>query len=114
MSHDRVKLDTDLYPIYASYKKTTNAVVRWIATAANGNDLGPDGTKWTLKEMKRAATVIAKSKCMDMPLEIPRAFQEAIAARKKITIFYKQHTNMDSIETKKHENFTETYFNSPS
>ena len=109
MAHDHIKLDADLYPVYASYKKATNAVVRWIATAASGNDLGPDGTKWTLKELRLAAINITKSKGTDIPLRIPCAFQNAIEARKEITVFYRQNTKIDSIETKKHEKFTKTY-----
>lgn len=62
------KLDADLYPVYASYKKATNAVVRRIATAASGNELGPDGTEWTLKELRLVATNIAKFKGTDIPL----------------------------------------------
>lgn len=108
------KLDADSYPVYASYKKATYAGVMWIATAASDNDLGEDGTKWTQKELRRAATIVAKSKCMDIPLRIPCAFQDAIEARKEITIFYKQHTKIDSIETRKHEAVTETRVSSPS
>lgn len=113
MAHDHVRLDANLYPVYASYKKDTNAVVRWIATAASDHELGPDGTKWTLKELRLAATTIAESKRTDIPLSIPYAFQNAIEARKDINSFYKQHTKIDSNETKKHEKFTETYYGSP-
>ncbi len=113
MAHTHVKLDADLYPVYTSYKKATNAVVRWIATAAGGHELGPDGTKWSLKELRLAAKTIAKSKCMEIPPRIPCAFQNAMTARKEISLFYKQHTKIDSVETKKHETFTETYVSSP-
>lgn len=114
MAHNHGKLDVDLYPVYESYKKATNAVVTWIATAASGSGMGPDGTKWTLKELSLAAKTIAKSKPTDIPPRIPCAFQDAIEARKGITGFYKQHTGIDSIETRKHEKFTETYVSSPS
>lgn len=76
----------------------------WVKTAPKG----------TFKELRRAATTIAKSKCTDVPLRIPYAFQDAIEARKEITTFYKQHTKIDSIGIKKHENSTDIYFNSPS
>ena len=112
MSDNDLRFDAVLYPIYASYKKATNAIVIWIATAASGKYLGQDGAKWTLKELRRAATTIAKSNCTDIPLRIPHAFQDAIEARKEITTFYKQHTKIDSIGIKKQENSTETYFNS--
>lgn len=114
MLRTNVKLDADLYPAYASYKKATHAVVRWLASAGSDNDMGSDGTNWTLNELKRAATTIAKSKTTDIPLRISCAFQDAIETRKEITIFYKQHTKIDSIETRKHEAFTETYVGSPS
>ena len=110
MAHDPIKIDADFSPFYVSYKKATNAVVRWIATAASGNELGPDGTNWTLKQLRGAATTIAKSKCMDIPWRIPYAFQNAIEARRDITSFYKRHIKIDSVETQKHEKFTETCF----
>lgn len=103
-----------MYPIYESYKKATNAVVRWVATAAaaaaaSGNASGHDGTKWTLSELKSAATTIAKSKTTKVPLRISYALQDAIEARKEITVFYKQRTEIGRAETSTHERFTETY-----
>ncbi|KAL9064481.1 MAG: hypothetical protein Q9161_008856 [Pseudevernia consocians] len=100
MAHNRVKLDTDLYPIYESYKKATNAIVRWIATAASGSGMGPDDTKWRAESS-------TKSKPTDIPPRIPCAFQDAIEARKEI--IGKQHTKIDSVKTKKYKKLTETY-----
>lgn len=108
MADHHVQLDADLYTVYASYKKATEAVVRWIATTASGIDLGQDGTKLTLKELMRAAITIEKSNCTYIPPRIPRAFRDAIIARKEITAFYKKHTKINNMETKKHEKFTET------
>ncbi|KAL9135055.1 MAG: hypothetical protein Q9175_003761 [Cornicularia normoerica] len=108
MSYDHVKLETrTCIPSTHPTIKATEAVVRWIATAASGNDLGPDSTTWPLRELRLIANTIAKSKTTNSPLRIPYAFQDAVNTPKEITVFYKQHTKIDSIETNKYEKFTQ-------
>ena len=101
-----MKLTSDLYEIFLSYKRATTKVERWLAVTSDREDTK---ARLTISEMQQAADYI-KSKRINLPDSIYYAFDRAITARSEVTGHFKGFLVSKTAETRNstHEHFTKT------
>ena len=99
-----VGLGRDFFEIYASYKKATNQVIRWLTR--NSGSAIERSCLFSIKELRYLADCIIDSN-IKVPIEFLQTFREAIQARKRLTSFYKR--SLEGEQSKATE--THIYFN---
>lgn len=97
------RLPSDLYTVYAPYKKDTQSIIQWLVQYGTPTDKEAKGL--ALRDIKRLVDVVC-NESLPKPRAIKYHFEAAISARQKITRFFKATSPADSLAISTHEFFT--------
>lgn len=101
-------LPPDILDAYVRYKKGTRAIVSWIVAYGPARYYG--ARSLPLKVLGELATSVAAS-LREVPEVIHFHFRETIAARKRLSTYFKGNVDerLDETGTVNHEHFTSRY-----
>ena len=98
-------LPSDVLDAYVRYKKGTRAIVTWIVQYGPAKYLG--ARSLPLKELAKLASTL-EGKLKELPEVIHFHFRETIAARKRLSKYFRGNIDESTldIDTVNHEHFT--------
>lgn len=100
-------LNGDLFQAYASYKKATNYVIKWLTGSCAPGVARPFLS--SVREMRHLANQIISSR-IQIPDDLITIFHKAVQARKQLASFYQRSSNKSDHEaTETHAYFNETF-----
>jgi hypothetical protein len=100
-----ISLPGDILEVYASYKRGTAKVIRWLSS--NARDVATSRPYLTsIRELRYFADCVILKK-IPVPEDVLHVFRQTILARRGLTNFYKKQFNTDQTSNENHE-----YFNS--
>ncbi|KAF4625451.1 hypothetical protein G7Y89_g12715 [Cudoniella acicularis] len=95
----------DSFPLvktYKSYKRSTNSIIRWLATESGAL---LNQTTFRVKELEEFAKKVAQ-RTTAIPEHIYQSFEEAVKGRRLVTAYFKNAELKSDEKTESHEYFT--------
>ncbi|KAH8898503.1 hypothetical protein GQ53DRAFT_418405 [Thozetella sp. PMI_491] len=98
-----ISLPGDIFEVYASYKRGTAKVIRWLSSSAK-DVARPRPYLTSIRELRHFADCVILKK-IPVPDDIIHVFRQTIQARKGLTNFYKRQFNTDKTSNENHDYF---------